>query len=95
MGDVRNRALGDTEAQVGRLLRSYRGRLPEGVRGVEAKYGTDSGGEPAIWLIVDVDDDAAPSEDKLDRFNRFALSMKSKLLAAGVEAWPYVQFRSS
>jgi hypothetical protein len=66
-----------------------------GVRGVEAKYGTDSGGEPAIWLIVDVDDDAAPSEDKLDRLNRFALSMKSKLLAAGVEAWPYVQFRSS
>ena len=31
--------VGDTEAQVGRLLRSYRGRLPEGVRGVEANTG--------------------------------------------------------
>jgi hypothetical protein len=68
------------------------GRLPDGVQGVDFRFGEDSTGAPAVWVLFKGPDDLKPSKDKIAAMQRFANEVTSEIFRSGSERWPYVEF---
>ena len=68
------------------------GRLPDGVQGVDFRFGEDSTGAPAVWVLFKGPDDLKPSKDKIATMQRFAKEVTSEIFRSGSERWPYVEF---
>jgi len=69
-------------------------RWPPCVLTLNVELGADSTGDPAIWIWVFVDDEAATATD----FPSIAMEIEEEIRAAfaasGVDRWPYVRFRT-
>jgi hypothetical protein len=66
------------------------GGLPDGVLWVDFRFGEDSGGSPAVWIVFRAHDDLNPSQEKLAQIQRFAREIRSGVRESGSERWPYV-----
>jgi len=59
------------------------------------EVGADSTGDPAIWIWVIVDDQAAKHEEFFTKTAREVEGeIRAALSAAGVARWPYIHFRT-
>jgi len=65
------------------------GPLPEGVRRVEFRFGEDSQGDPAVWIVLVADEDLNPSNEKLDALRRIIDEVQAAILRSDTERWPY------
>ena len=82
---------------IGKRIEQYlRGRLPDWVRELVFETGNDAVlGEPALWIWVEVDDDAAAE----DVFHQNTRSVRDVLEPAvrklATDRWPFIRFRST
>jgi hypothetical protein len=78
-----------------RIEQFLRGRLPEWVKELVFETGNDAQGEPALWIWVEIDDDAAAEEvfSQNTRSARNIVDAAARKLAA--ERWPYIRFRTT
>jgi hypothetical protein len=71
------------------------GRLPGWVREIRFETGNDSNGDPAVWIWVEVDDEAATA-DVLSRNTRQVRGLLGECVRhLEVPHWPYIRFRTS
>jgi len=68
------------------------GHLPEGVQRIDFRFGEDSTGAPAVWIVFKGPDDLKPSKDKIAAMQRVANEVRSEIFLSGTERWPYVEF---
>src|SRR5262249_10344 len=82
---------------IGKRLEQYlRGRLPDWVREVVCETGNDGNvGEPALWIWVEVADEAAKEGvfSQNTRTVRSIVDPAARKIAP--DRWPFVRFRSS
>jgi hypothetical protein len=84
-------AASPAEAKVFHDIVENLGRLPDGVKRVRFRYGEDSDGAPATWVIITVSDDLSPSPDKVASISRVAKQIQNELLRSDTARWPYVE----
>ena len=70
-------------------------KLPPGVKDFEIKFGTDSTGDLAMWILFLVEDDKNPSQEKISKLREFGNQIRTELLSADLRYWPYIDFRSA
>jgi hypothetical protein len=68
-------------------------RFPQDVLRVECRFGKDSAGEPAVWIILVVHDDLKPSKSKIERLRRVAEEVRSVIHNESTR-WPFVEIAS-
>ncbi len=65
--------------------------LPDGFRTVKFRFGEDSAGDPAVWIVFIVEkDDLSPSRERIAEIRRAGEAMKSEVRRTGTERWPYI-----
>lgn len=79
----------DEEKRILEAIKSI--ALPEDVKTVDLKFLPDSTGMPAVWVNLHIDDDYDPSDAKIDRLRKVSRAISEKLLAMGLDSWPYVK----
>lgn len=67
------------------------GSLPEGVQRVDFRFGEDSEGAPAVWIVLQARSDLNPSREKIAEMLRVANEVRSEVFLSGTERWPYVE----
>jgi hypothetical protein len=82
-------ALSVDEAKLGDIVRE-RVRLPEDMRWGEVRFGEDSTGEPAVWIVVVAYDDLKPSKSKVASLQRVREEVRS-IVHSQTNRWPYIE----
>ncbi|TVS19212.1 MAG: hypothetical protein EA424_09180 [Planctomycetaceae bacterium] len=78
-----------------RVERELARRLPGWVREIRFETGNDSNGDPAVWIWVEIDDEAATA-DVLSKNTRQVRSLLRECVRQlEIPHWPYVRFRTS
>jgi hypothetical protein len=78
-----------------RVEREIADTLPDWVREIRFETGNDSNGDPAVWIWVEIDDDAATA-DLLSRNTRQVRSLLGECVRRlEIPHWPYIRFRTS
>jgi hypothetical protein len=78
-----------------RVERELAGRLPGWVREIRFETGNDSNGDPAVWIWVEIDDEAATA-DVFSKNTRQARSLLGECVRQlEIPHWPYIRFRTS
>jgi hypothetical protein len=67
------------------------GRLPEGLKRIEFRFGEDSTASSAVWIVLVAEEDVNPSKDKIAGLRRVADEIRSEILASDSQRWPYVE----
>lgn len=55
----------------------------------------DSTGDPAVWIRIFVDDEAAKSKDFPGELMKIERKIRTSFANAGVHRWPFVRFRAA
>ncbi len=66
------------------------GPLPTGVRKIDFRFGEDSTGAPAIWIVLVVRNELNPSSETIGAMRHFAEKVRSKVRTVSDQRWPYV-----
>lgn len=69
--------------------------LPEFVHRYEVELGEDSVGDPAVYVLIYVDDDKKPSKEKLSQLRDLTDSLSQDLIVKLPQRWPYIRIRST
>jgi hypothetical protein len=64
--------------------------LPPDVRRVEFRFGEDSAGAPAVWIVFVAKNDLNPTEATISAIRRVAEGVRSEVRSTGSERWPYI-----
>ena len=83
-------ALSVDEAKVLHDIVRERVRLPEDVRRVEFRFGEDSTGAPAVWIVFVAHDDLKPSKSKIASLQRAREEVRS-IVHSQTNRWPYIE----
>ena len=70
-------------------------RLRSIIRGVQAEFGEDSDGRPAIWIRITVDAKTSTTQENVRLLNHLVTVTTTGLLQKDVPGWPYVTFIES
>ncbi len=65
-------------------------RFPRDVLRVEFRFGEDSAGAPAVWIVLVTHDDLKPSQSKIASLQRAAEEVRS-VIHSESNRWPYVE----
>jgi hypothetical protein len=68
--------------------------LPDSVQTWDYEFGRDSSGDPAVWIWIVVDDEAAVDVTFTAATTRLQRDIHRALQRAGLDRWPYVRFRT-
>jgi hypothetical protein len=68
-------------------------RLPEDVLRVEFRFGEDSTGAPAVWIVFVAHDDLKPSKNKIASLQRAAEEVRS-IVHSHSNRWPYIEIET-
>jgi len=71
------------------------GRLPGYVRGLRFETGEDASGEPALWIWVELDDEAVEASDFSEKTKLVRDTIVRAVAEQAVGRWPYVRFESA
>lgn len=82
----------DEDRLVKDLVAKHRGEFPLTIKKIDVRYGEDSTGNLAVWILVSMDGDPDLSPEKLSRLDDAMKNVKADLAKAGVERWPYFKF---
>jgi len=93
---IRPDKYGDPDAFVlgKRLEQQVQGDLPEWVRELRVETGHDASGDPALWVWVEVEDDAMTDEGFTRRIRQVKTLLENALRTISPDRWPYVRFRT-
>lgn len=61
----------------------------------EYELGSDSTDDPAVWIWVFVNDATAQRADFTEMTTQIRRKIRDALSSAGIERWPYINFRTS
>lgn len=89
---------GATSVEEARLFRDIvrrHGPLPAGVERVEFRFGEDSTGAPAVWIVFIAKDDLKPSNESINAIRRVAEEVRSEVRRTNSERWPYVTIEAA
>ena len=89
---------GATSVEEARLFHDIvrrRGPLPAGVERVEFRFGEDSTGAPAVWIVFIAKDDLKPSNENINAIRRVAEEVRSEVRRTNSERWPYVTIEAA
>lgn len=64
--------------------------MPAGVQRVDFRFGEDSTGAPAVWIVFVANDDPKPSSERIAAIRRLADEVRSEVRHTGSARWPYV-----
>ena len=64
--------------------------LPVDIVRTEIRTGSDSTGDPAMWVVLWVAKDTKIEQDKADLLIKAAEDIQVKMLAGGLSRFPYV-----
>ena len=64
--------------------------LSQEIKRVTFRFGEDSDGYPAVWIIVVVPTDLKPSKEKIDTLYRTTEHFRRDVLNSDTSRWPYV-----
>jgi hypothetical protein len=78
------------EAKVLHDIVRERVRLPKDVRRVEFRFGEDSTGESAVWIVLVTHDDLKPSKSKIASLQRVGEEVRS-IVHSQTNRWPYIE----
>jgi hypothetical protein len=67
---------------------------PEYVKGYEVAFGIDHDGDPAVRIWLEIEDDLAPSKEKMKVLGQFRNAIENAVLAEEPTHWPYVNLRA-
>jgi len=68
--------------------------MPEWVRGLQFETGNDADGDPALWIWIELEDDAVAEEDVFARRTRQIRSTIADCVhRLELQHWPYIRFR--
>jgi hypothetical protein len=79
------------EEELYREIARKHARLPEGVKRIDFRFGEDSTGASAVWIVLVAEEDINPSKDKIATLLRFGKEIESEILASDGRRWPYMQ----
>ena len=71
------------------LIRDH-GPCPGGIERVEFRFGENSAGAPAVWIVLIAKDEVNPSEQRMEAIGRVREESKAAVRSLGTERWPYV-----
>ena len=80
------------EARIREILGKW--RFPPNVRDYQLDFGTDSVGDPAVYIVFTVDDARDPSDQTVKNVTDFSRELRNQLLRAGVRHWPHFRFQA-
>ncbi|MES2392183.1 MAG: hypothetical protein V4555_11120 [Acidobacteriota bacterium] len=69
--------------------------LMDGINGVTVELGEDHTGDPAMWLIFQMQPGVNPTDVWLQRFNEFSGKLGLKLIDSGLTRFPYTRLRNA
>jgi hypothetical protein len=75
-------------------LKAALGKPPHGVSRVLTKIGTDSTGDPAVWIWIILPDSSFEDASSSSEHKKLREWAANAVRASGVQHWPYVFFRS-
>jgi hypothetical protein len=76
------------------LDRELEGKLPGWVTGISCETGLDLVGDPAIWIWVDVTDDATNRRKVAKEGQAIHETIETAYRRIGGRRWPFIRFRS-
>jgi len=81
----------------GRIIEEIIGRhadkLPDGFKRIDFEFGEDSTGDPAVRVFLVTADDRAPTKEQAVAIDELADALRSEIIAARTDHWPYVGIR--
>ncbi len=85
-----------TEAQrkVGAVLKRIQRELPSFAVDLEYSFGSDWTGDPAVWIIVNLKNEAEKLPDLGSRLAELSWRIRDRVLQKEAEAFPYVRYRT-
>ena len=85
----------ETQQKVGAVLKRIQKKvLPPFAAGMEYSFGSDWTGDPAIWIVVNLKDEAEKLPDLGERLADLSLRIRKTVLKKESEAFPYVRYRT-
>jgi len=67
---------------------------PNGVKGVQLRYGEDSEGSPAVWIVFVVVKEMEASEEAIAAIRHAAEKLRSDIRRTGTVRWPYIMIET-
>jgi len=77
------------EATLFRDIGRKAGPLPEGVHELRFRFGEDSQGDLAVWIVLVADDDLKPSKAKVESIKQFTRKLQDEIMMSESDRWPY------
>ena len=65
-------------------------RFPHDVQRIDFRFGEDSTGAPAVWIMLVTHDDLKPSKSKIESLQRAAEEVRS-VIHNESDRWPFVE----
>jgi len=65
--------------------------LPRDVEKYDLKFSPDSTGTPSVYVNLHIANDIHPTKEKISRLSQARRAITSKLLASGLDNYPYVK----
>jgi hypothetical protein len=68
--------------------------LSDEIRRVHFRFGEDSDGSPAVWIIAVVPEDLKPSKEKIRALSELMESFKDDVHQSDTDRWPYTRIET-
>ena len=82
----------DEQRMIDRIIKAT--PWPDYIKGYEVAFGVDHDGDPAVRIWLEVEDDLAPSKEKMKVLGAFRSAIADAILAEAPTHWPYVSLRA-
>jgi hypothetical protein len=86
-------ASGKEAQQLQEVLRRHR-PWPKGVERVQLRYGEDSEGSPAVWIVFVASNNMETSKEALAAIRHAAEELRSDIRQTGTVRWPYIMIET-
>lgn len=64
-------------------------QLPPEISDIDVRLGTDTSGEPALWLVFHVRPGIETGKSEVEKLTRFTYEVQSKIFDDGILLFPY------
>lgn len=85
----------EDDAHIGEIVAANQGALPTGIRRIELNFGSDSAGDPAVWIVAVVGKEVAATEDNVAVVGELLHRLKMKIIEAHTQRWPYTRIETA
>ena len=73
------------------IVAQHVGVLPAGVHRIELQFGSDSTGDPAVWIVAVVGSEVEATNENVASIGDLFDRLKMKIIKAHTIRWPYTR----